>query len=788
MDADEFSDGGFDDLPDNAFQELERNAIQLTQAQIKPSSSRHPPQKLSDYGWEEEDDDLDNTEVTNHVGVPIGRPVINNSNSRQHHHQPAHAGSQASRRPIPPVPNPRWNPAVETPSRSASGAPSLHPPPNARAAHAPFSSSQLFQPQPPTQASQYARPPLPPSRLPASQTAHTGQPGDIVSALQQRVRALESELHSARGEASIIRANASKAQHDYESQVARLKKLNAEQLEKQARIVEAAVAAEKSANTELQFLQRDMREVNDRARRKDIGGHGLNTTPKKAAKSWGIADGFDEMDIAVSPSKGQGRGKAGSVAANVGERTPSKGKRKRPVMDSPIAALETSTEDVVMGDSSKQDSKPSPPILVAAPAAPFEFLQLVLDHGSFHQQPPTFDTLSRFTFPSDPATSFASMIFEKLPLMGNPYRPMQLLVDFAEHIVSLWTRCVEEQFWEPIKYLVSLISFTFDLHTTSVAPLIVPNLVPVAQSTIFTLADFRRRLPDSNLATSAEYGFLEEHIDTKRLLGLLYTSALSCSMTPTETGNGFEYTSVGFWRLMSLDMVLLLLTPRQRPGDVMGMLELLSTSVLPTSIGPVSVDAEPPVIARAIIERVSAKLTEQPRGSTTQKLRRSIRLAALRTLIAFSLSSFGALQLAVHENAIPRLVACLSAAIDELYDQPIPPNIIPPLPDSVKESLKLPESTASADLYRIISQSVLLIHRLITDTKTANVVDVSQKLSMSHGGSQRYLLALGRLAFAEEDLVIEAGIEGEVVEAAHELLEMAVTPDEGETVSEAFGA
>ncbi|KID76477.1 uncharacterized protein G6M90_00g074170 [Metarhizium brunneum] len=783
MDADEFSDGGFDDLTDNAFQELERNAIQLTQAQIEPSLSRDPPQKLSDYGWEEEDDDLDNTEVTNHVGVPIGRPVINNSNSRQHHHQPAHAGSQASRRPIPPVPNPRWNPAVDPPSRSASGAASLHPPPKARG----FSGSQLFQPQPPTQASQYARPALPPSRLPAPQTPHAGQAGDIVSALQQRVRALESELHSARGEASIIRANAGKAQHDYDSQVARLKKLNAEQLEKQARIVEAAVAAEKSANTELQFLQRDMREVNDRARRKDIGG-GFNTTPKKAAKSWGIADGFDEMDIAASPSKGQGRGKTGSVAANVGERTPSKGKRKRPIMDSPIAALETSTEDVVMGDNSKHDSKPSPPITVAAPAAPFEFLQLVLDHGSFHQQPPTFDTLSRFTFPSDPATSFASMIFEKLPLMGNPYRPMQLLVDFAEHIVSLWTRCVEEQFWEPIKYLVSLISFTFDLHTTSVAPLIVPSLVPVAQSTIFALADLRRRLPDSHLSTSAEYGFLEEHIDTKRLLGLLYTSALSCSMTPTETDNGFEYTSVGFWKLMSLDMVLLLLTPRQRPGDVIGMLELLSTSVLPTSIGPVSGDAEPPVIARAIIERVSAKLTEQPRGSTTQKQRRSIRLAALRTLIAFSLSSFGALQLGIHENAIPRLVACLSAAIDGLYDQPIPPSILLPLPDSLKESLKLPESTASADLYRIISQSVLLIHRLVTNTSTANVVDVSQKLSMSHGGSQRYLLALGRLAFAEEDLVIEAGIEGEVVEAAHELLEMAVTPDEGETVSEAFGA
>ncbi|TWU79101.1 hypothetical protein ED733_008731 [Metarhizium rileyi] len=761
MDVDEFSDDGLDDLPDNALQELEQNAIQLTQAQIKQPPSQDPPHRLSDYGWEEEDDDLDDTEVTNHVGVPIGRPVINNS-------------------------------LQQPPARPASGPSTLHRLPSASSADASFSGSQLFQPQPPAMGSQLPQPSLPPHRLPASQTSPAAQPGDIVSALQQRVRALETELRSARGEASIVRANASKTQHDYESQLARLKKLNAEQLDKQTRVVEAAVAAEKSANTELQFLQRDIREVSDRAKRKDSTSVGFSTTPKRAARSRGFADGFDEMDMAASPSKGQGRGKAGSVAANVGERTPSKGKRKRPVMDSPVAALETSTEDLVLSDDGKGDPKPSQPshrVLMAAPAAPLEFLQLVLDHGSFHQQPPTFDILSRFTFPSDPATSLASMIFEKLPLMGNPFRPMQLLVDFAVHIVSLWTRCVEEQFWEPVKYLLSLISFTFDIHTTSVAPLVVPNLVPVAQSTILTLADLRRRLPEGNLSANTEYGFLAEHIDTTRLLGLLYTSALSCSAMPTETDNGFEYTSVGFWKLMSLDLVLVLLNPKQKPGDVTAMLELLSASVLPSSIGPVSADEEPPVIARDIMERVSAKLTEQPRAvSTTQKQRRSIKLAALRTLIAFSLSPFGALQLALHENAIPRLVACLSAAIDELYDQPIPPSILPPLPESLRHSLKLPESTASADLYRIISQSVLLIHKLVTDAGTANVVDVSQKLSMSHGGSQRYLLALGRLAFAEEDLVIEAGIEGEVVEAAHELLELAVTPDEGETISEAFGA
>lgn len=91
------------------------------------------------------------------------------------------------------------------------------------------------------------------------------------------------------------------------------------------------------------------------------------------------------------------------------------------------------------------------------------------------------------------------------------------------------------------------------------------------------------------------------------------------------------------------------------------------------------------------------------------------------------------------------------------------------------------------ELSRIISQCVLLIHALVTDPHTADAADLSRKLSVFHGGSQRQLLALGRLTFAEEDLIMEAGIDSEIVEAAHELLELAVSPDEGEVVSEAFG-
>lgn len=418
-----------------------------------------------------------------------------------------------------------------------------------------------------------------------------------------------------------------------------------------------------------------------------------------------------------------------------------------------------------------------------------QFLQIVLDHGFDQGQPPTFDILSRISFPSDPNTSFSTLIFERLPLMGNPYQPMQLLVDFAEQIIILWTRCFEEQFWEPIKYLVSLIAFTFQLHTSSVAPLIISRLVPVAQTIIFTVAEGPSRLSDGTVANNDDHAILEQQIDTSQILSLLYTASLACATTPTETEEGVKYTSAAFWKLISLDFTLLLLMPKQKITDIIGMLDLLATSSLPDSIGPISDEKDTLSVARAVIERVSAKLMEHPRATTTPAQKRSVRLTALRTLITFARYEFGAKQLASHDNAIPRLVACLSTSIDELYDQPIPPSILPPLPEAMtSSSLKFSESTTSAELYRIISQCVTLIHTLATDPCTANLADITRKLSLSHGGSQRYLIALGRLTFAEEDLIIEAGIDGEVVEAAHELLEMAVTPDEGETVSEAFGA
>ena len=362
---------------------------------------------------------------------------------------------------------------------------------------------------------------------------------------------------------------------------------------------------------------------------------------------------------------------------------------------------------------------------------------------------------------------------------------MQLLVDFATHLTGLWQRCFAENALEPIKYLAALISFTFNFNSLDVAPFVAHALIPTAEATIFPLSEWRYRLMEAELSTNEQYQYMDKHIDVPEILSLLYTTALACVTTTEETEHGTQSRAIGFWKLIEFDLVVALLTVRQRLRDILGILELLTTSSFPDSIGPIKTDKEPSFVARIVIERVSAKLTEFPRAATTPPQRRKVRLAALRTLISFASHSFGAIQLASHSHALPRLVTCLSTSIDDLYNQFIPSNVLPDVEDD--NGAKREAVTPSAELCRIITQCILLIHTLVTSPKTANLAEISQKLASFHGGSQRYILALGRLTFAEEDLVAEAGIDGDTVEAAHELLEMAVTPDEGEIISEAFG-
>ncbi|KAK3312083.1 hypothetical protein B0H66DRAFT_644387 [Apodospora peruviana] len=891
MDMDDFSDDGFDDLDGNVLQELENNALQFTQAQKPFQSQASPPvqhhhqqynqqqqQNQQQNYFDLDDDDLDDTVVIDEL-APQHRPAaieptlqsfgpgLPSQNSRLipsfAGQQRWHQQTQAPRAVFPPRPQYPAQSRPAPPPLSSQRYPPRLIPPSTRAL--PHRQSQV-----PSQ-SQFVRPPIPLARPypgpPTTQALHgagQGKPNDVVSALQARLSALEAELTAAKGEASILRSKYDKASLTHDAEVARLKKQSAEQAAKHERMVEAAMAAERTAATELQFARQDLKEELGRvkARKKDGA-----TTPKKSKSFSFVPDGFDGVEVMTSPSKGQQAqkrkdsggptGSASAAAAAAGERTPSKGKRKRPAVDSPSFALETHSENVSF-EGVDEDREPVA-TKVVSDTLPFDFLRLVLDHSQLHGQPLTFDLFSRFAFPSQPSQTFASIIFQKLPRMGNAHEPLRLLVDFAELMIDMWQQCLSERYHAPIYYLAALVSYTLQLNATTVAPHIISSLVPVCATTCRLVALPRFNSVDGNISDHPDNVVrqLLLEIDVTQSLALLYISAMACVSPPGDDSAlplPLEYSPQSeFWKAMELEFVMVMLSPKQCEPDWFGMLALLATSVLPFSIGPIpnpttsakyfangrAETETSDFVANGIIDRVSSFLAESPpwalRGSAKEV---NVRLSVLKTLIIFASSNFGAFHLANSDVAIPRLVTVLCWGIDRLYDVDITftPSTTRKSQEQHHDSVLHESTTEPGDnladgmdldkmqvdeaswpitdadaaggihqdpgdigeevdeeidvsklLCRLIALAMFLIHTLVTDPRTANVVNMTAKLAASQGGSQRYLLTLARLNFAEEDLVLEKGIDAETVELAHELLELAVTPDEGEGVGELFG-
>lgn len=869
---DDFSDDGFDDLNDVTLQELENNAIQSTQAQKLAQTQSQQTQVLNDnddYGLE--DEDLDDTVVIDEAAhLPVRHSV-----DRQILPHPSTAQSSLVQEPRSLAPRgiqqPRWQqptsgaaPSTHYQSTGSAAPASLHngpprssvpqrmgPPPVPIPHRAIPTNSPYMRPQPSLTSS--FRPAYPHSQAAPQQQGNSvhHSPNDLIEVLQARVRALENDLNSARGEVSIVRSKYDKSIAAHDAEVARLKKQNTENLAKQERIVEAAIHAEKAASTELQFTRQDLREELQRSKKQRTESVQTDASTPRQSKANGrknVADGFDDVEALPSPSKGQGGAKGKSKLSSVapGERTPTRGKRKRPVVDSPVTALEVE-DDVAMvdaaGGASPVRTEPTGAILRPS-ALPYDLLRLVLDHGAIHGQPLTFDLLARYSFPSDLDQSFAGIIFQKIPSLGDPHDPIRLLIDFCDMIIDLWDQCLREKYYDPIYDLVALVTFILQLNTISVAPYVASTLIPVAQTTIYLLAVPRFESQNGDLSTSRDEAVqhLTLNIDTEGVVQLMYLAALGCvdsylldPAQPLNLGPEGDPPQRLYWKLMQIDFVLVMLSHKQPREEFLGMLSLLCTSCLPGSIGPITSDPArgPGFVAQALIERVS-KIMQMPMlwvtsspSSAAPFGQRScvIRLAALKTLMAFAQSSMGAKQLSMSDVAIPRLVNVLCGALDALYDMDMSTTLFQPVSgepqgqadaataerttplgdsdemqlvatdeDDTKTAVdELPSPSATIDsnstplLYTLIASIILLLHTLVTDPATSEHTDMRAKLSTSHGASQKYLLTLSRLNFAEEDLVLEAGIDPGTCDRANDLLDLAITPDEADGVRSVFG-
>ncbi|KAI1484556.1 hypothetical protein F5X96DRAFT_692572 [Biscogniauxia mediterranea] len=761
---DDFSDDDLDTLNANALQELENSAIQFTQAHKKYEPSQDDQQYDQQYDFE--DDDLDDTIVQDELQQQ------QEQQEQQQQQQQQQQQATTTWRPAP-IPASHFRPQPIVPVVRPS-------------ALLPSVSQASQQPAHPVRASPYGqiRPPPPvsrpapsiPSRYQSSQAPRHPDPiSQELAALQAQIRDLKARLTTKDGEISIVRKRLEKSRDEHERELQTLKKLTSEQISKHERSAEAAKAAQQSAAAELEFTRRDLQDELDRAKRKDGAG-----TPKKnvAAKSWGVADGFEDVEMAGSPSKGQRGRNAGPVASSVVEppsrllRTPTKGKRKRPAIDSPILPLETHSEDVVMLDNvetSGEVVRQQP--LVVPRTVSLDYMKVILNHSAAHGRPLAFEYLAGFALSSRPTESLASILFQKLAVAGSPDDPMRLPIEFCEQVIQLWDECRKEGCLAPITELVSLVSLTLQLYTVDVAPYIAPSLLPVAMDSCYEVSIPRFNNSSPGDPTDDAFKNFRDNIATSKILSLLYLAALGCA-TSGPVGGCLSLPAVDFWSQVHPQFVLMLLSQKQPVEDFITTLRLLRTSVFPDSVGPINPDKTPEVVAQTIIDRISFNLVEVLRwnmwDTDAHKLRK-VREAMVQTLAAFARSPFGLAQLARNDALMSRLVSLLHSSIDELYE------------GEMHYAAPGKASDAAGSLQRLVASTVLLIHLIVTRPLEGNMGEVGGKLAKATGASQKYLLALARLNFSE-DLVSE-----ETAELAHELLELAVTSEEGEELGAFFG-
>lgn len=253
-------------------------------------------------------------------------------------------------------------------------------------------------------------------------------------------------------------------------------------------------------------------------------------------------------------------------------------------------------------------------------------------------------------------------------------------------------------------------------------------------------------------------------IDVHQCLCLLHTLALSCSSKPDAIRE--------FWGSFDYDFVLIMLHRTQPLPQNLLMLRMLSTSALEHSVGPAvsKVADEEQQRAKqenAIIDRIVNLLSEKVKpyksGQTVDPEDvYALRLECLNVLSAFCFTQYGGEALVRNRCAIGKLIRFLHEQLDRLYD--------------FNHSTRL--QTA-----RAVNTTVRIVYRLTKDF--AEVTDMRAKLNAVPGGSHKHLAALTRVAFSDS-LILESGVEEEVRDAAHQMLDDLLSPEEGEALIKAF--
>jgi hypothetical protein len=503
-------------------------------------------------------------------------------------------------------------------------------------------------------------------------------------------------------------------------------------------------------------------------------------TPKKGQKIRGpLGDGFDDDDIVMaSPSK---------IREKQRNATPKQaGKRKRQLTDQspiPLLALQLSEPR-----TRPKEPEPAPVVEAKIDAAllqhfrrddrRFTLLHRLLSHPSSNGTDRILEALTLHAFPSQPAKKLSSIVYDRLAT-ASTLDVHELALRICNIFLDLWKRCQSERYYAPTSLILDALHFVLACEPVETAVKIIERVVPLIIAFVDLVADpISKAAKGGEKAVADLYGpkqrEIASYIDVEDCLELLYLIATSCiSSTDSDA-------IARLWQAIPSTFAIMLLVKEQPRLQITLMLRILGTSALSTSVGPItSSDSAQDNQANnedAFVNRLTNLFTEiptpvpdpdtspEPTAAISEAELWDLRLLVISVLTQFSIPEYGSSRLAQNRLCIGRLIKYLDHCITSLYRHPVSPTQDQKV-DSINATMKL------------------IYHIATTNAK----FDIKSKLVNTLGGQHAYLVALTRLAFSE-GLVLEAGIEDEVVNMAHDILDEGLSMEEGDAFGKVFSS
>lgn len=598
---------------------------------------------------------------------------------------------------------------------------------------------------------------------------------------QNRLRKAEQDARNAslarQGEISIVRANQEKEKKEFERRISVMQKLHSDEAAKHKAELEATRKEREKMETDNRFLQHDLAQEAERAKRTNgpvkPGLPKEKDTPRKTKRK-ALGDGFDDDEVlTVSPSRSREKSK---------DQTPKAGaKRKRSAQDSPLPALSFAGPQQPV-----QQVNQDVPIVAADSALAnartdnererYRFMQRMLDHRRREQDERTIELFAKHSFPSTPGRTLSSIFFDGIAALASPEDGDSMALKTSRTLLKLWASCIQDKSYAPLALILDMLRAALDFEYSNVINKLIEEAVPLClYSMDLVVTPLLSVIQRPSLSASFDYeaqAKLAAEVDIDEVVDFLHLLGQSAELYPER--------NEAFWRTMQMTSTLVMLSRAQPVPRLITGLQILRGSILDASLGPINEDAmKQEQQERATVDRLTSLLFDSPavpkdEPPYSDEEIAELRLETLLVLKQMCLTDHGGLLLAQHRSAIGRLVKFLDGQVCKLYD--VTPDI------GRVQAEEDDQPTAHGLIIKTVDLTVRLLHHLLHAYESS--IDLQQKLAAVHGGYHRFLISLTRVAFSEQ-LVFEQGIETEVVEAAHEILDNVLSPEEGEAIVKA---